>query len=820
MPSWRRHSHNDTSDQQTEAGLAKQHSLESRIPEESEDGGDTLPTSQTYEPKADTSDSAEQNTFHRRATFADDYHIENAQDAPGPGALTRTRTAAGKLFQWARTGKQEDQTDQDEASGSRGRSDSTLKLKKTKSQPPPEYAEEYTNEARHVVESFNGPNTHYESTESRSEEAAAAAAASEAKKHKSDIDYVPTPDKYKPSIFGAILTSRLNDIQEATSQTASQQAESQQKTRYSNYPQSADYLDLAKRQLPFKSKHQRSSSTDPFANSSGASTPTIKPKWYEKPEHASSLAHLLVQAGINSTSPAVPETSTIPRRGVESPPHRPNGLISTAVEMIHGGTKGRSKINSRKNADYDVVAEVADIIARRRYLIKLCGAFMRYGAPTHRLEEYLAASARALLIDAQFMYIPGAMMCTFIDSTIQSNSVELVRKPEGLDFARLKDVFNVYKCVIHEKYTAQEGIYEIDNIQNRPDPYGVWFRIFVFGMASVIVGPFSFQSRPIDFPPIFVLGCLLGFLQLKVVPRSEQFSNVFEVCACVAAAFIARGLGSIRWSDGSYVFCFSAVAQSSIAMILPGFMVLNSALELQGRSIVSGSVRMVYAIIYVIFLGFGLLVGTTVFGLIKRDATTDVTCQVPAWFSPADGKWKLIYTRFIWAPMFACCVGLIYRAKWRQLPVMALIAVCGHQANFWISTQLSSNLQVANAVGAFVIGCMANLYSRLFHGLAAASMLPAIYCQVPGGLAASGSLVAGINSSNQIFGNSSSVSVINNGTQGFVAAQDDPSSVYGGTIFNVGYGMVQVAIGISVGLYLSALVVYPFGKRNSGLFSF
>jgi len=496
-------------------------------------------------------------------------------------------------------------------------------------------------------------------------------------------------------------------------------------------------------------------------------------------------------------------------------------MVSTAVNVIrHGSKKGRAKSDRKSSQRKDIVAEVADILARRTYLIKLCDALMRYGAPTHRVEEYLAASARALLIDAQFMYIPGAMMCTFIDNTIRANSVELIRRTEGLDFGRLKDVFNVYKLVIHEKYTAEGGIHEIETICNRPDPYGVWFRILTFGMASVFCGPFSFNSRPIDALPTFFLGSAIGFLQLKVVPRSGQFSNVFEVFACVMSAFIARGLGSIRWSGGQYVFCFSAVAQSSIAMILPGFLVLNSALELQGRSMVAGSVRMVYAIIYVLFLGFGLLVGTTIFGLIKRDATEDVTCQVPEWFSPVGAHWKLIYTRFIWAPMFACCVALIYRAKWRQLPVMAFIAVCGHQANFWISTQLSSNLQVANAVGAFVIGCMANLYSRLFHGLAAASMLPAIYCQVPGGLAASGSLVAGIHSSNQIFGHNSSVSVINNGTQGFVAAQDDPSAVYGGTIFYVGYGMVQVAIGISVGLYLSALVVYPYGKARSGLFSF
>jgi hypothetical protein len=36
----------------------------------------------------------------------------------------------------------------------------------------------------------------------------------------------------------------------------------------------------------------------------------------------------------------------------------------------------------------------------------------------------------------------------------------------------------------------------------------------------------------------------------------------------------------------------------------------------------------------------------------------------------------------------------------------------------------------------------------------------------------------------------------------------------------LGFGMIQVAIGITIGLFIAALCVYPFGKRRSGLFSF
>jgi uncharacterized membrane protein YjjP (DUF1212 family) len=475
-------------------------------------------------------------------------------------------------------------------------------------------------------------------------------------------------------------------------------------------------------------------------------------------------------------------------------------------------------------SDEKTLAQVADIITRRKYLLKLCEALMRYGAPTHRMEEYMRTSARALAINSEFLYMPGSMLCCFNDPMLQHTTVEMVRQTQGIDLGKFKDVFSVYKSVIHAKYDPVEALKDIEDIRKTPDRYRNWFRILAFGVAAVTVSPWAFSARPIDFVPIFFLGSILGVLQLLIVPHSEQFSHVFEVFASVMTAFVARGLGSIV-VNGEYLFCFSAMAQSSIALILPGYIVLNAALELQSRNMVSGSVRMVYAIIYTLFLGFGLLIGTTIFGLMYPDATNDVTCHLPEYWNSPNDSWKIIYTKFVWLPIFTVCLAIINQAKWRQMPVMTLIAFSGYQANYWVSSRVSNNIQVSNAIGAFVIGAIANLYSRFFHGLAAAAMLPAIFVQVPSGLAASGSLVAGITSANQITGNTTGISVINNGTQGFLNAQlqttaQSTDSLYGGTIFNVGYGMVQVAIGISVGLYLSALLVYPYGKRKSGLFSF
>ncbi|EHY55136.1 pheromone-regulated protein prm10 [Exophiala dermatitidis] len=647
-----------------------------------------------------------------------------------------------------------------------------------------------------------------------------------ADKHVHDLEYVPPPDEYRPGVFGAILSSKLANLQRDGFD---------HQPRYLDEPGKHQHRDGGVGgHHPYSHSRTASETQASSGASSGRATPSKRPKWYEKSpasQSTGSMAALLAGASGAAGAVGAPNTSNYVPRPPRPPLRRPkssSSMIATAVDMIkhpanhfHHQQKHERLLKAEEER---VVHDVAEIIACRKYLKKLARALMAVGAPSHRLEEYMKTSARALSIDGDFLYLPGAMIVSINDKLTMSTEVTLVRESQNVDLGKFKDVYSVYKCVIHGKLTAEEGTHELEHIRTAPQRNKLHWVILAYGVAAVAVGPFAFSARPIDFPPSFVLGCILGFLQLVVVTRSTQFSHVFEVLATVIISFAARGLGSI-YHNGSPVFCFSAIAQSSIALILPGYTVLCAALELQSKNLVSGSVRMVYAIIYSLFLGFGILIGTVIMGLIYPGAQSDVTCEMPWWWNSSSTSYQLIYARFIWVPIFAVCLAVINQAKWHQVPVMTLIAFCGHQATYWISTRSANNIQVANAIGAFVIGTMANLYSRFFHGLAAAAMLPAIFVQVPSGLAASGSLVAGVTSANQITGNSTSsgnsVSVINNGTAGFLDAQDGAGvTVYSGTIFNVGYGMVQLAIGISVGLYLSALVVYPIGKRRSGIFSF
>ena len=460
--------------------------------------------------------------------------------------------------------------------------------------------------------------------------------------------------------------------------------------------------------------------TTTSAHSSGKTTPR-RAKWYKSPRHSTTSLSQLVPASDISAGAGASGSHRASSRPDFS--RRSSTMLSSAVQKIK--RPGQSKPGLEE--EIEVKVHIAEIIERQRYLIKLCRALMLYGAPTHRLEEYMRTSARVLLINGQFMYLPGCMLVSFDDPGTHTAELKLIKETQGVDLGRFKDVFEIYKNVIHDVTGVNEAMDDLNEVMGRKERYPSWLRVLMYGFASVCVGPFAFGARPSDWPICFGLGCLLGWLQLIVAPNSEEFSHVFEVGAAILISFLARAFGSIN-VKGQPLFCFSAIAQSSIALILPGYTILCGSLELQSHNIVAGSVRMVYAIIYALFLGFGITIGTALYGVMDRDATSRITCATPSYF-----EWwtrNVYLSHFPFVPLFAVCLIVINQGRWKQGPVMVGIAFAGYQVNFWSARRFANNVQVANALGAFAIGSLANLYSRLFHGLAAAALLPAIFVQV------------------------------------------------------------------------------------------
>ena len=115
----------------------------------------------------------------------------------------------------------------------------------------------------------------------------------------------------------------------------------------------------------------------------------------------------------------------------------------------------------------------------------------------------------------------------------------------------------------------------------------------------------------------------------------------------IMVSFTARVLNSFQ----GHIFCYSAISSSGVVLILPGFLVckhqkfsfypgkrllltlcgstVQGSLELASKNYITGSTKIVYAIIYSLILGFCLTLGSDLAFLalpkfrVQRDAMSD-----------------------------------------------------------------------------------------------------------------------------------------------------------------------------------------------------
>lgn len=516
-------------------------------------------------------------------------------------------------------------------------------------------------------------------------------------------------------------------------------------------------------------------------------------KNHRKNASFSDLTHHFFKPGANKSEEflsATPTNSSLANLKKNASYSNLPTFEKTRSKVKKSGQTASGFIKSRKEAaQAKITVHIANILQRQRFILRMCKALMLYGAPTHRLEEAMTMTGRVLEIDAQFIYLPGCMIVSFGDATTRTSEVQLVRSGQGLNLYKLHRVHRIYKKVIHDLIGVEEASSELDELVNQKPLYPAWACVLIYGFSSAMVTPFAFGGGWVNLAVSFGIGLCVGALQFLVAPRSNLYSNVFEVSASIVVSFIGRALGSISGSN----ICFSAVVQGSLALILPGYIILCGSLELQSRNLVAGSVRMFYAVIYSLFLGFGITLGAAIYGWIDKSATSETTCAVS--ISP--------WYRFIFVPMFTLGLCLINQAKLFQIPIMLIISCAGYVVSYFASKHFYNSTEFTSAMGAFVIGILGNLYSRVFKGLAVSAMLPAIFVQVPGGIASQGSLLAGIQNANALVSNSTESTTTSNS----------------GSALGFGVTMIQVAVGISVGLFASALVVYPFGKKSTSIFT-
>ncbi|KAG0296184.1 hypothetical protein BGZ96_010087 [Linnemannia gamsii] len=441
---------------------------------------------------------------------------------------------------------------------------------------------------------------------------------------------------------------------------------------------------------------------------------------------------------------------------------------------MYSGVSLNPQLEAMRLRQQAELAEVlADIMLRQDLLIRLCKSLIRYGAPSHRIELAMEAMCKTFGIDGSFAFLPGLMMISFGDSDTHTSETHLIKCAQGFDMGRLAKVNKIARAVVYGDLEPSEALMELKEINSEKPPYGIWVMLASFAVSSGLIAPLVFKGSWYDMLAGMGLGSVVGLTSL-LASRYSVYSNVFEVSTSIVIAFVAKALRN-------YV-CFTGVVLSGIVTLLPGLSLTTAIMELSSRYMISGSVRMFYSLIYCLFLGFGLSIGSNLWDVFKEPPPGDLKM---GYCHPATEPW-----RWILFPLLAIAFNIQLYATPKQWPVMIVCSSVGYAVSEFAALYWPHSLHIAAAVSAFVVGLLGNIYERLTHELAFVPILGAILLIVPGGMGVRSSLLLLDQSGN--------------------AAQ--------GTAFAL--QMIVVALGIAVGLFASTLIVYPLGKKRNALLTF
>ncbi|KAF7789738.1 hypothetical protein EIP86_000684 [Pleurotus ostreatoroseus] len=475
--------------------------------------------------------------------------------------------------------------------------------------------------------------------------------------------------------------------------------------------------------------------------------------------------------------------------------------------------KDRRKQQERIRIEFNV----SSVMNRQNYLMRLAKALLTFGAPSHRIESQLLSAARILEVDAEFTHMPGLIIASFGDEETKTSQMHFVKCGGKLSLGNLHELHQVYRTVVHDEISARKATDQIQVLLDK----GPLYRL-----------PIPFGGSIVDMGFAGLGSLFLWCMQIGVASkRSIIYANVFEILSVIAISFAARGLSSIR----SQIFCYASISSAAVVTILPGYLVLTSSLDLASKNIMSGSIKMVYALIYALFLGFGLQFGSDLFLIFDQSARKDLdtlaaraaatvtvtgsyiadnstmlpeglarmgafsfTPSTPlirqyitkGCYRPPTFPWYLQpfpwWTQLIIVPVFSILSSLNNEQpiNW-DLIVMVVISCVSYTANKVADHFIFNRSDVVSAIGAFVVGLLGNLYSRRMGGTAFTSMVTGVLFLVPSGLSEAGGITAQ-----------------NSATQ-------------------IGSAMITVTIGITVGLFMSQALVYMFGSHKSAaIFSF
>jgi uncharacterized membrane protein YjjP (DUF1212 family) len=352
-------------------------------------------------------------------------------------------------------------------------------------------------------------------------------------------------------------------------------------------------------------------------------------------------------------------------------------------------------------------------IQKRRFIIKLGKALHKYGTPAYRLETHLQEVSKFLKLESSFMVTPTSL--TFVISEENDDYQEyshIVRvKPGELDLGALARIDELVDELASEQRTLSEALERLDEIPNKPRPYGELLTFLSYGAAS---GAFAMLMQT-NWSSI-LWSALIGFVVYGFQfwsERSQRISGALEPLVALISALLASAIAVY-----DPMINVPLVVLSSIIVYIPGLALTLGLSELAARNLMSGTARIMDAIMSLFKLYFGAVLGVSIAAIIWTDTVFIPSANTPLW------------TSWLAATILGLSLIVLFKMRIKDAPWGMLSGLISYSATFLGSLFLGAAL--GGFIGAFALGIYSNAFSRLKHLPSTIVMLLGLVMLVPG----------------------------------------------------------------------------------------
>lgn len=356
----------------------------------------------------------------------------------------------------------------------------------------------------------------------------------------------------------------------------------------------------------------------------------------------------------------------------------------------------------------------ASFKTKRKFLIRLAKALHKFGTPAYRLEAHLNSLAEVLGLQGSFMVAPTAL--TFVlwpkgERGNQEYHYSVRVKPGELDLGSLSRTDKLVEELVEGECDLASALERLESISERPAPYPHWLNLIAFGVSG---GAFALlMGTSWDDVIVAFIISLLVYGLIYASTFSRRLANALEPLSAMMAGFLAVAAAQFDAQLNT-----SLVVLASIIAFIPGLALTVGLAELSARELISGTARVMDALMLMFKLYFGGVLGIALGHLCFGTVTYEAAEAIPAWTA--------------WLAVFALSASLVIMFKTRVKDGFwgILSGVIAYSSSLVAANYFDAAL--ATFFGAFFVGVYGNLYARYLKSPAIIVTLQGIVILVPG----------------------------------------------------------------------------------------